>query len=277
MDKKTWKHSGPAGISTVTVGVFKDKLEENMFSVLFTIMIPSGETFEKDEDIGFAISLCENATTSGAEIIANSKTGLGQRIILPKDICTEIALFLRKELDYKTAFLTQTGTYKFVRNDATAYGIYNNFSYQQLEWLFDYVTEKEFGITGDLYSRLIATYKDDVKDKMDDKFQCYAESLSKSTNQYCVCKIPSNMVYAEMKNVLATLLKDVIPAAIKAAENIIANCSGLSDKNTKIWEEQYNNIANEGGEGYVPHRVSLETAESAKHFIQECQCVLKQL
>lgn len=42
----------------------------------------------------------------------------------------------------------------------------------------------------------------------------------------------------------------------------------LSEKEEKEWRVQYNNIVNEGGEGYVPHRATLEDRIKAKQILR---------
>lgn len=37
-----------------------------------------------------------------------------------------------------------------------------------------------------------------------------------------------------------------------------------TNEERKVWEHNYNNLMNEGGEGYVPHYPSVEEYESAK-------------
>ena len=41
----------------------------------------------------------------------------------------------------------------------------------------------------------------------------------------------------------------------------------LSDSEEKIWRKNYNNINNEGGEGYIPCRATLEDIERAKNIL----------
>lgn len=54
-------------------------------------------------------------------------------------------------------------------------------------------------------------------------------------------------------------------AVIEAAERVINNGNKLrTNAERKVWERNYNNAMNEGGEGYVPHYPSVEEYEAAK-------------
>jgi hypothetical protein len=54
-------------------------------------------------------------------------------------------------------------------------------------------------------------------------------------------------------------------AVLEAAERVINNGSKLrTNAERKVWERNYNNAMNEGGEGYVPHYPSVEEYEAAK-------------
>lgn len=59
---------------------------------------------------------------------------------------------------------------------------------------------------------------------------------------------------------------------IKEAKAIISDIENreteiLSDADEKIWRRNYNNINNEGGEGYTPNRATLEDIEKAKAIL----------
>lgn len=41
----------------------------------------------------------------------------------------------------------------------------------------------------------------------------------------------------------------------------------LSAEQEKVWRRNYNNAENEGGEGYIPRRVTLEDVEEAKRIL----------
>lgn len=54
-------------------------------------------------------------------------------------------------------------------------------------------------------------------------------------------------------------------AVVTEAEAIINKGGKLrTNEERKVWEHNYNNLMNEGGEGYVPHYPSVEEYESAK-------------
>ena len=59
-------------------------------------------------------------------------------------------------------------------------------------------------------------------------------------------------------------------ATIKKAEKIINNGGKLrTSKERAEWERNYNNVMNEGGEGFVPHYPSVEEYEEAVQFLKK--------
>jgi len=59
-------------------------------------------------------------------------------------------------------------------------------------------------------------------------------------------------------------------ATIKKAEKIINNGGKLrTNKERAEWERNYNNVMNEGGEGFIPHSPSVEEYEEAKKIYEE--------
>lgn len=59
-------------------------------------------------------------------------------------------------------------------------------------------------------------------------------------------------------------------ATVKEAEEIINNGGKLrTNKERAEWERNYNNVVNEGGEGYVPHYPSVEEYEEAKEILKK--------
>lgn len=59
-------------------------------------------------------------------------------------------------------------------------------------------------------------------------------------------------------------------ATVKEAEEIINNGGKLrTNKERAEWERNYNNVVNEGGEGYVPHYPSIEEYEEAKEILKK--------
>ncbi len=60
---------------------------------------------------------------------------------------------------------------------------------------------------------------------------------------------------------------------IEEAKEVLAKVEArtteiLSEKEEKQWRANYNNLQNEGGEGYVPTRITLEDVEKAKKTLR---------
>ena len=53
----------------------------------------------------------------------------------------------------------------------------------------------------------------------------------------------------------------------KAEKEIKAHGKLMTAKEIRVWNENYNNVMNEGGEGYIPSHVSQEEYERAKKVI----------
>ena len=61
---------------------------------------------------------------------------------------------------------------------------------------------------------------------------------------------------------IAIAKKTIVTAEKEGIENL------LSSNDLETWREQYNNINNEGGEGYIPKRVSKEAYSKAVKVLQ---------
>lgn len=55
----------------------------------------------------------------------------------------------------------------------------------------------------------------------------------------------------------------------KAEKEIAMNGKLLTEKEVKLWQENLNNVVNEGGEGYIPDRVTAEAYEWALDILKE--------
>lgn len=58
-------------------------------------------------------------------------------------------------------------------------------------------------------------------------------------------------------------------AIVESAEKEIQGGQLMSAEEIKIWRRNYNNIHNEGGSGFIPHRTSREAYNHAKLVLQE--------
>jgi hypothetical protein len=81
-------------------------------------------------------------------------------------------------------------------------------------------------------------------------------------------------MYAEVEEELAvkTTVEIVVEKEIIAAKKVMAEVETrkteiLSNKDEIRWATNYNNINNEGGEGYIPTRVTLEDIACAKKIL----------
>ena len=55
----------------------------------------------------------------------------------------------------------------------------------------------------------------------------------------------------------------------KAEQEIAKNGKLLTEKEVKLWQKNWNNVVNEGGEGYIPDRVTAEAYQWALDILKE--------
>ena len=106
--------------------------------------------------------------------------------------------------------------------------------------------------------------------KLDDSVKAHFMFYDKARNAVAI-----NLKAENAAKVLAAIEEtkaEVTPAKLTEAQAVITEAEAIINKGCKlrtnaerkVWEHNYNNIVNEGGEGYVPHLPSVEEYEVAK-------------
>lgn len=94
------------------------------------------------------------------------------------------------------------------------------------------------------YDQLINAYNEASKEAMFPEWQAHVDKKTKAIND----------------------AKKIVEAGDK---EISAKGKLFTDKKLRAWRKNYNKVVNEGGEGYIPERISLESYNEAKQILEE--------
>ena len=114
-----------------------------------------------------------------------------------------------------------------------------------------------------------------VKNKLNEQFEPEAKAQTDGSKSYFVATIPDEDIESALRPIVTEAMKKTARTTLERVQTTIKNCSGMSAEQVRAWQKQYNDINNEGEEGYIPHRVSLEECAAARKTADECEKVLK--